>query len=468
MIEFVKSYIAAHKLLNNKDTVLIAVSGGPDSIALLHVLWSLKREYNLELHAAHLNHMFRGDEARADADFVRAFCQELKIPCTIAEEDVPAFIAKTSMSAEEAARHIRYRFFAKISSEIRATKIALGHHADDQAETILLNLLRGSGMKGLAGMKAKRGPYIRPLLGVTRAQIEQYLKKHELPSRVDSTNLEPIYTRNQIRLELIPLLKEKYNPNLANNLNQMAEILRVEDDFIEKITKEAFKAHVKVDVNELSISRKVLLELPLAIRRRLFRLMFQTLTKNKSDMTFKTVIMMEKFVNGENYNKNLGLPQELVLKSKPGIIILSNPKSFAKPKDFSIVLEVPGCITLPNKDKLSAQILLKPESWQNYKKAAVSEAYLDLDLVKTPLKIRSRKPGDSFYPLGLKRKKKVKDFFIDQKVPWFLRDSVPIVTDATDRILWVGGYRVDDRFKISSFTKRVLHLAIEKADDSSV
>ena len=303
MIEFVKGYIAAHKLLNNKDTVLIAVSGGPDSIALLHVLWSLKREYNLELHAAHLNHMFRGDEARADADFVRAFCQELKIPCTIAEEDVPAFIAKTSMSAEEAARHIRYRFFAKISSEIRATKIALGHHADDQAETILLNLLRGSGMKGLAGMKAKRGPYIRPLLGVTRAQIEQYLKKHELPSRVDSTNLEPIYTRNQIRLELIPLLKEKYNPNLANNLNQMAEILRVEDDFIEKITKEAFKAHVKVDVNELSISRKVLLELPLAIRRRLFRLMFQTLTKNKSDMTFKTVIMMEKFVNGETIIK---------------------------------------------------------------------------------------------------------------------------------------------------------------------
>lgn len=465
MIEFVKEYITRHELLDKNDTVLIGVSGGPDSIALLHILWRLKQEYSLKLHVAHLNHMFRGDEARADAEFVRQLCQRLEVPCTLGEENVPAFVAKNRMSAEEGARYLRYRFFSQLATKIHATKIGLGHHADDQAETILLNLLRGSGLKGLAGMKPKRNMYIRPLLGVTRAEIEEYLEINNLPSRIDSSNLEPIYTRNEIRLKLIPLLKDRYNPNLVNNLNQLSEILRPEDDYLERITNETFKAYVNVQGNQLSISKKTFMELPLALRRRLLRLMFQTLAGREANLTFKTVVRMEKFLEQANYDKNLGLPLEIVLKNKLGIIILSKPQAFNVQEEFNMPLEVPGSVVLPNNSYLTAKVLLSPEEWQYYRKADFNEAYLDWDLIKLPLTVRNRKPGDAFFPLGLNCKKKVKDFFIDQKIPLWERNFIPLVTDSESRIIWVGGCRIDERVKISSATKRVLYLSMQTGKD---
>jgi len=468
MIEFVKTYIARHNLLEKNDRVLVGVSGGPDSIALLHILWRLQEEYSLKIHVAHLNHMFRGSEAREDAEFVRKFCQRLQLPCTIEEENVPAFLAKSRMSAEEGARFLRYRFFARVAASIQASKIALGHQADDQAETILLNFLRGTGLKGLAGMRPKRDKYIRPLLGVTRAEIEEYLKVNNLPSRTDASNLEPVYTRNEIRLRLMPLLKTSYNPNLVNNLNQLAEILREEDDYLEEITNDNFQEYVKVGANELAISREILLKLPLALRRRLLRLMFQTLSGQTANLTFKTVAKMERFVEQASPDKNLGLPLEIVLKNKAGIIILSKPPNLSKQKDYKLTLEVPGSILLPNNHYLVSEVLLTPENWQYYKKAEDNEAYLDLDLIKLPLKVRNRRPGDIFFPLGLNRRKKLKDFFIDQKVPQGERDSIPIVTDSDDCIIWVGGYRIDERVKISEETKKVLHLSIKKTENTTV
>ena len=461
MLEIVKEFIARHKLLEKGDTVLAGVSGGPDSVVLLHVLLELQAEYNLKLHAAHLNHMFRGEEAAGDARLVRSLCERFHVPCTTGEEDVPAFNLRGGFSAEEGARMVRYRFFSDLAKKIAATKVALGHHADDQAETVLLNLLRGSGLRGLGGMRPQRGLYIRPLLGVTRAEILQYAKRHELPSRTDSSNLETAFTRNHIRLELLPFLADNYNPRIVGNLNEMADVLRVENDYLEKITDDLFKNLVRAETDRLSIEKESFAVLPPALQRRMLRRMYGELAGAGTALSYKTVSMMEVFLQDENSGKNLGLPREIVLKNKSAQIIFSKPR-ITRHMVYNMLLEVPGRLTLPSQVSLRAEILATPARWREYRQAGQNEAYLDLTLVKLPLMVRSRRPGDAFYPLGLKGKKKIKDFFIAEKIPVEERNLIPLVADSDGQIVWIGGYRIDERYKISASTSAVLHLILQK------
>ncbi|MEK6583299.1 MAG: tRNA lysidine(34) synthetase TilS, partial [Nitrospirota bacterium] len=250
LIKKVQATINFYKMLKNGDTVLIGVSSGPDSVCLLHVLKELQDEYNLSLHIAHLNHGFRGAEADEDAMFVQGMGDSLGIPVIAEYSDIPAYARTERKSKQEAAREVRYRFFSSVADKTGADRIALGHTADDQAETFLMRLLRGSGSHGLSGIPPVRERIIRPLIGVFRDEIDEYLSMHDIRYRIDSSNLTAVYLRNKIRLELIPYLAKEYNPNIMETIIRNLNILRDEDIFLGNYVNRIYK---DVVINESEV-----------------------------------------------------------------------------------------------------------------------------------------------------------------------------------------------------------------------
>lgn len=443
---------------------MVAVSGGPDSMALLHVLKTLQDDYKLELLVAHFNHQLRGQEAWEDALFVENFAKKLHLPCQIGSADVLAYVKKHGLSVEEGARQLRYEFLFNLLKTWPGTKIAVGHHEDDQAETVLLHLIRGSGLQGLAGMSPKREQIIRPLLGVSRKEIECYCQENNLPTRIDASNFETIYTRNKIRRELLPLLKE-FNPKIVQNLNAMAQILRAENEFLAARAQEAFQKIARVSSSEVILDKKEFNQLHLALKRRILRLAYGRLAQEGDSLNFRFVNMAEEFIREEPAGKKLGLPGGIVLLTGPDTIIFNKPISQPGLMPYELSLSVPGAVTLPQGISLEAKEVKLAEARQKYKQASPHEAYLDLEKIVLPLVVRSRRQGDVFHPLGMSGQKKLKDFFIDLKVPRHKRDWIPVITDGTGRIIWVGGYRIDDNFKVTEETKRILYLKLGKKEE---
>src|SRR3989304_8936645 len=228
--------IKRFNMLQKGDRVIVACSGGPDSVALLHLLNQIKEKYDLKLFVAHINHKLRGQESDEDERFVKRLAQNLRLDSYARSFDVARIARKKKLSLEEAAREVRYEYLNKLALRLRATKISLGHNADDQAETVLMRLIRGTGALGLTGMSIVRGKIIRPLLQIKREEIEEFLKEQNLGSRIDSSNLRQDYLRNRIRLELLPHLKRNYNPKIIDTLNRTASILSAQEDYLEKET----------------------------------------------------------------------------------------------------------------------------------------------------------------------------------------------------------------------------------------
>lgn len=468
MLPKIIDFITQHHLLEQGDKVLLGVSGGPDSIALLHVLAGLKPEFGLDLHVAHFNHMFRGQQADEEALFVQQFAQALDIPCTVKVEDVPGYLKEQSLSAQEGARLLRYRFFYALSAELGFAKIALGHHADDQAETVILHLLRGGGTRGLAGMSPQRGLVIRPLLGVTRQEIEAYCRENQLEYRTDPTNFKTIYTRNKIRLELLPLLKQNYNPKILQTLNQTAEILRLDDDLLEKMTLQAYADHAtRPAEGQVVLDKGAYFKLHPALRRRLIRHIYAVLAGNKDGLQFNYVREIERFITAGMLNKKMGLPRGIVLKIQKAAIIFSKLSPARAKLAYEKTLLVPGMTTLPGGLTIEAEEIPLAKAQEAYLAAKQDEAFVDLAKIKLPLLARPRKPGDCFQPLGLEGTKKLKDFFIDLKVPGHKRDTIPVIADSSGLIVWVAGLRIDDRFKLEAETRKVLYLRLRPRQEDS-
>ncbi|MGB9803375.1 tRNA lysidine(34) synthetase TilS, partial [Desulfofundulus sp.] len=286
----VRSFIDRFHMIAPGDRVLVGVSGGPDSVALLHLLWRMKGELHISLAVAHLNHMFRGEEARADARLVEELAKDLGLPVYLEEFDVPAYRERTGLSAQDAARRVRYRFFEEVARRTGASRVALGHHADDQAETILFNFLRGTGPAGLKGIPPVRGMYIRPLLDTRRREIERYCQEHSLPVREDASNKKTIYTRNRIRLELIPQLETEYNPRLVDALVHLGHICREENDYLEEQAALLYGRVLKVEgEHHLLLAVPELLSTPLALVRRVLRRAWCHLTGSGGDLSYLQV-----------------------------------------------------------------------------------------------------------------------------------------------------------------------------------
>lgn len=464
MLSKVAATVEKYHLLETGDTVVVAVSGGPDSVALLACLRELQDQYRLTLHVAHLNHMFRGEEAEEDALFVEELASQWGIPSTVESYDVPALMRQEGLSPQDAARRARYAFLYKVAQKVGAGKIAVGHHADDQVETVLMHFLNGAGPAGLRGMLPRTNMIIRPFIQVRRAEIENYLREHQLAFRQDPSNLKNVYLRNKIRLDLVPYLEKEFNPNLIRAINQTADIIRAEDELMCRLTENTAAQIIGRHCTDyLSFDKKGWLAQPLAIQRRLVRYAYEQITTSSLGLSFAHVEQAVQLVQQGTVGKKLDLPGGVRLVIQYDLLLFTREEDTVSVPPFYYRLQVPGNTCVPELGLVIKASVLPVESRREQvlgeRNIGDKEAFVNFDKIQPPLYVRRRKHGDRFQPLGMVGTKKLKDFFIDRKVPNQVRDRVPIVVSG-DNIIWVAGYQIDDRYKVTPSTREVLHLKI--------
>ena len=460
-------FIVQHKMIKDGETVLVAVSGGADSLALLYGLHALRAQLNCKLHVVHLNHCLRPD-ADADAESVQHHAARLALPCTIQRAEVPRLVKQWKLSVEAAGRKARYQFYESVCTEVSATKVALGHHRDDIAETVLMNLIRGSGATGLKGISPVRNTkFIRPLAGFTRQNIEVFLTSIGVVPRYDVTNTDTDYLRNRIRGELIPQLTRDYNPNIKTGLSRTADVLGAESEYLDIAARKAFETcRIQDPHKNVVLNRAKFRQYHIALQRRMLRQSVSEMLGDVSDLYFAHCEAMLKLVEGDAPNTVLALPnglrfrrayQQLIFERKP-----VEMESFTYPviiggKTAIAILNTE--ITAELGDVASAGTLTLPdgkfEAIFDYEK--LGQVFSKPSSETAPLTVRNRRQGDRFQPYGMRGTKKIKDFLIDAKVPRYERDSIPLLV-CGDEILWVIGYTTSEPFKITPDTRQYLYL----------
>ena len=457
-LEKVENTIEKYQMLPLNARVVVGVSGGPDSVALLHLLFRLKSKYNLKLWASCLNHQLRGEEADKEVERVKGFASQLGIPVILESFNVALLAKEEKLSLEEAARRVRYDFFERAAKRVKADKIALGHTASDQIETFLMRMIRGSGLDGLSGIPPVRGKIIRPLIEIFREETENYCQKNSLYICIDSSNKKTYFLRNKIRLHLIPYLCKKYNPRLIKSLFHTSEILREENFYLKEKSEEEFKSLLKKkDEKCIVLNGEKLSQLHLALQRRVLRKAIQQMKGDLKGVAFEHIASILKLDERKGC-KQLDIPGGVVAQREYKNLLIK--KAIRKEDIFSPrSLIVPGDTYLPELSiVLKSKIMYnKPSSFGKDS----NEAYFDLDKMKKPLFLRKRKEGDRFYPFGMQGSKKIKDFFINLKIPREKRDKVPLLI-SKDEIVWIVGYRIDEHFKIRKETKRILKIKVTK------
>ena len=456
-------FILQHTMIEAGDTVVVAVSGGADSLALLYGLHALHTQLNYcQLHVVHLNHGLRPD-AVTDAEFVEQHAARLGLPFHVHTVDVPRLRKQWKLSVEAAGRRARYEFYETVCGEVGATKVALGHHQDDTAETVLMNLLRGAGTTGLKGIAPVRdGKFIRPLMGFTRQELEAFLTSMSLKPRHDLTNTDNRYLRNRIRHELIPLLERNYNPNIKTGLSRTAEVLSAESEYLETAAREAFEVCRITDTQSTGVvlDREKFLQHHIALQRRMLRDSFATILGQGTDFYFDHCQAVLNLIKTDKPNVALSLPNGLQFRRAYQHLFFERAPS--EIGDFAYSLVVPSKTFIPILNaELTVDIGNMPPSNGIPLPDGRYQAMFDWDAVQYPLTIRNRRQGDRVQPHGMEGTKKVKDFFIDAKVPRPARDSIPMLV-CGDEILWIIGYITSERFKIKPETRRYLYLDYAK------
>jgi tRNA(Ile)-lysidine synthase len=444
--------------VKSNDRLLVAVSGGPDSIFLLHLLSQLAKNYPFTLHVGHLNHTLRGRESDEDELFVQRYAESLKIPSTSVRKVIPNEAKMMKRSKQDAARIVRYRVLEEIASKTQSQWIVTGHQADDQAETFLMRLIRGSGSRGLASIPNKRGKIIRPILHLTRDEILTYLERNRISFRSDSSNNLPIYFRNQIRHELLPILK-KYNPNILKVLGNEVEIFTEEKRlFEERVIREAAKIVKMIDSNKSVLRISPFLKQPLSLQRGLLRSLFFKLKGDLNNFHFchieKLILLAHKGMTGHSIN----LPGRIQAYKLYGQLEFYNREIPETLDKFAFCLPVPGEVYAPEL-KMNFQVSIKRGPFPGQPKK--NEIWFDLDKITLPLTIRSREQGDRIFSERLKgRQKKLQDIFVDLKISRLVRDHIPVLS-GKDRILWIVGVERDFKSLVSPETKAVLSIEVD-------
>lgn len=442
-------------LLSPGDRVVVAVSGGADSVALVQVLSAWRDHLDLTLAVAHVDHGLRGKESLEDARFVEQLAGRLGLPFFLKRLNLKSVLGKRKgESVQAVARERRYTQLQAVTREWGGTKLAVGHTQDDQAETVLLSMLRGAGLAGLSGMPSQREPcVIRPFLTVSRPEILSYLDEKRCEFRVDSSNDNPKYTRNRLRRELIPLLKT-FNPNVVNVLSRQAVILREEHQYLDEAAKAALESvEVSRTKDRVVWSRSRLLTFPVSIQRRMILLMVGTLWVKPSPLGFETVeTLLQHVVHGTSGSSGCFAGLEAV-RQYDRVTFVKAGRNSRLQHGWSCVWPFPGSILWPVTGQTIVGRITATKTIPSRRNDSV--AYLDADRFSHELVVRSWKPGDYFFPYGMGgRRKKLQDFFSDAKIYQAERSAVPLVV-APEGILWVGGYRSDHRFRVTEETKHV-------------
>ena len=443
VFEKVLSTINKHNLIESGDKIVIGISGGPDSVCLLHILSRLKDKLDIELYAAHLNHQIRGIEAQKDALYVSEICDEMGITYFLKSIDVPKYCKDNSLSIEEGARKLRYEMFDEIKKRTKSNKIAIGHNLNDQAETVLMRIMRGTGLQGLRGIEyARENGVIRPLLDIERKDIEEYCKVHNLNPRIDESNLENIYTRNKIRLELIPYMTDNFNTNLIESIVRMSNSLRSDSDYIEAEAESKFKDICKVTSDTVDIKINGFSKLHNAIKVRVLRKGIKSILGDTNFIDQKHIEDVLEFESESKINKMLTLPRGVFVYRKQDCITLTTNNGFVKIKETNIIIET-QTMTI--------------DRYKNGKVDKMSKGF-DLNKIKGGMVVRSRQQGDKIKLAG--GSKKIKDLFIDLKIPREERCKVPVIADEQG-ILQVGKYKSSENYKIDEKTKEVLKVTFK-------
>jgi tRNA(Ile)-lysidine synthase len=462
-------YIREKRLLSRGEKLVVAVSGGPDSVCLLHILAGLRRELGVELHVAHLNHRLRGKDSEADAAYVAGLARRLHLPVTVVSRDVKAYRETQRISLEEAAREVRYSFLAEVAEAAGAARVGVGHTADDHIETILMHLLRGSGTRGLRGLlPLGRWPsasgdliIIRPLLELSRRDTTAYCRQHRLRPRSDASNDSAEPFRNRIRHRLLPELRQ-YNPRIAEALLRTSLIAADDLDFIDKEVARRWDTTAHAGNGAVIIDKKSFTVLPPALQRHLLRRAVETALGSLKDIES---VHIEDILNAldKPAGRVIGLPFGLNFTIEHDRFLLA-PDSLSlcplPPLENEAEIRVPGRTVLSGWN-IEGEVISPSEAAEIQENNAGFTAFFDYARTGNRLTVRCRRPGDRFQPLGMDQPKKLNEFMIDARIPRSWRRRVPVVT-SEERIIWVTGWRIDERVKITGDTKKVLRLAFRR------
>ncbi len=459
-------FIRKNRLVSRGDCLLLAVSGGPDSVCLLNIMLSLREKLSISLHIAHLDHQLRGEESEADAAYVSELAKRFDIPLTVSKADVNSYRNQNRLSLEEAAREMRYNFLVETAAAIGAADVAIGHTLDDQVETIMLHIIRGSGIHGLVGLNPKTNRLlnghqvniIRPLLEISRTETQQYCLENNLAARYDSTNLSLAPLRNRIRHKLLPEIK-KYNPGFVESLLRTSAIAADEIAFLDSELEKVWESVVKEQNDSVILDKDEFDALPNALKRHLLRATIKNLLGTLKDIEERHVEEIIG-VSIKQAGKYINLPYGLIFAVEYGRYLLGSDTTVLCPFP-----EIAGesAVNIPGETFISGWRIEASvsENVSSFEPENEFTAYLDIDKCGDNLAVRSRLEGDRFQPLGFGTPKRLNRFMIDLKIPQDWRKRVPLVC-CDEQVVWVAGYRIDDRYKVTADTKRVLKIEFRR------
>lgn len=454
------STINKYNMIQKKDRVIVALSGGPDSVFLIYALHRLREHLEIDLFATHIHHGIRGKYADRDMEFVKKVCDSLSLPVRIFNHDVPGYAKRKGLSIEEAGREIRLSAYEKAMKEFDASKVATGHTADDQAETVLLRLITGAGKRGLAGIQPVYGDFIvRPLLETRKEKLLKYLRENKLKYMTDHTNFETDMLRNKVRNVLIPLLKTEFNPKVESALCRTAAIFQEEMVYLKQITDSYLDRFALIEKNVARLNLSGVSSMAPYIIKHLLREFICRFTGSMKDLTYDHTQNLFNLLLKPS-GSSIQLPGNIRAEKEYEFLVISKKMKSDEVELPDIILKIPGENILKEWNiMITGEILEEKPLLDSVNPFTI---FIDFDKCEAEeFSLRTRKPGDRFSPIGMKGIKKVKDYFIDQKIPRSWRNRIPIILCGRE-ILWIVGYRQSGLFRMTPHTKRVLKLWVEK------
>lgn len=458
MKDKVRNYVTKWQMLQSEDCVIVGVSGGADSICLLLLLLDLQKEIGFQMVAVHVNHGLRGTDADADERFVKKFCEGLGVPCETYYADVELISKKWKQSTEEAGREVRRAFFEETLEKYHGTKIALAHHQNDNAETFMLNLARGTGLRGLGGISPVNGKVIRPLLCLKREEIESYLEQEGIPYCNDCTNQSDEYTRNRIRNHTIPYLQEQVNSKVIEHMNETMEQIQKVQEFLEEQVQVYWQKGVVNDGRGYLISESIYLQTPEAIKPLLLKNVLIAVCGKEKDLESVHVKQLQELFQ-KQVGRKVDLPYQMEGKRVyQGIFICVKDKEEKKHLDevFFDVNDTEARFEMGDR-VIHCKIVEEHVEKVNTKQ-------FNCDIIKGNICIRTRKQGDYITIHEDGRTQKLKSYFINEKIPQDERDQILLVAEG-NHIIWIVGYRTNPVYEVKANAKRILEIQIDEGEN---
>ena len=444
-------FIDENHLIDKDDKVLVALSGGADSVFLLSFLIKFKKRFRIEVAAFHLNHKLRGKTAKEDEKFCIDICSKNKIELVNVARDVKTYAKRMKVSIEEAGREIRYTELHKAAAKTGSTKIATAHNASDNVETIMLNFIKGAGIRGLTGIPIRRNNIIRPILCLSSDEIRKYLKANKVPFRVDESNRNSDYERNFLRNEIIPKLKQKLNPRLEEKVSNTSKIISEIDSFIQKQLEKISIQAVKFDGNTLRINSNAVLKFDVSL---LSIFLKSVIEKNLGiELASENIFALVDLLYSQS-GKSIQLKDNITASKERNELIIGRKSSALMQK---AIRKIKAGQTLKVDGKIISISKVSRKMFKFTQDKSVE--FVSGDTLKDSFEIRKWKAGDKFQPIGMKGTKKISDFLSDEKISSLEKKERLVLTNS-GRIVWVIGLRIDERFKVTTETKKILKLTI--------